>query len=352
MFFLVYNGTMRYKFFTNSERTWQAMFRAISSAKESVYLEMYIFQDDILLFDFLNLLKEKAKNGLRVRILLDSFGSAGLSKGAIATLRENGAELFFFSRFLHRMHRKILVVDERVAFIGGVNFHQVAWRWDDLVVEIKGKLVLSIIRSFAKVYAESGGKDPAVLAQNKRVILDKTRTWLIEHFPFRKNLSLKKIYKKHLRKAEKNIILVTPYFMPKHWFIGVLHQAVLRGVRVEILVPKTTDIFIIDRVNYFYMFKLSKLGINFYLEPKMNHAKVMILDSKEGIVGSQNLDFLSFELNNEIGVFLKDLNAVKKLSLIVENWKKGAILFDFRAYKPKLLDYILSPIIGLFAKVF
>ncbi|MFA5771104.1 MAG: phospholipase D-like domain-containing protein, partial [Patescibacteria group bacterium] len=97
-----------------------------------------------------------------------------------------------------------------------------------------------------------------------------------------------------------------------------------------------------------FMFKLAKLGVNFYVEPEMNHAKVMIIDLKEGLVGSNNLDFLSFEFNSEVGVFLKDLNAVRKLSEIAEEWKKEATFFDFRTYKPKFWDYVFSPFIRLF----
>ncbi len=343
---------MPYKFFSSSKKAWQAMYQAIESANESVYLEMYIFEENLQDFDFLKLLKEKAKSGVRVRVVLDYFGSFNLSNTSIAELRASGAELFFLSYFLHRTHRKILIVDESIAFVGGVNFNKLAWTWDDLVVRVKGKLVRSIIRSFAKVYAESGGKDPLIIAQRKRIILDKTRAWLVEHFPVRKHLSLKKLYKKYLGEAEKSIALVTPYFMPKRWFIGVLHQAALRGIRVEVLVPKKTDYFFLDRVNYFYMYKLTKLGIKFYLEPKMNHAKVMIIDSDQGMVGSNNLDFLSFEWNSEVGIFLKDKDAVGKLSEIVGEWRKGATLFDSSEYKPKLFDYILSPIFRLFTSIF
>ncbi len=343
---------MQYKFFTSSKAAWQAMFEAIKFAKESVYLEMYIFQDDMDRFNFIDLLKEKAREGLRVRIVLDSFGSVNLSKSAISELRENGVELFFMSYFLHRTHKKILIIDNTIAFIGGVNFHQSAELWNDLVVKIKGTLVKFIIRSFAKDYALCGGTDPIILNQKKKIIFNKTHAWLVEHFPIGKKFRLKKIYKKHLNQAKENVILVTPYFIPKRWLRALLHQTVLRGVRVDVLVPKKTDSFIIDRVNHFYMYKLSKLGINFYLEPQMNHAKVMIIDSKEGIVGSHNLDFLSFDLNFEVGVFLKDSNAVHKLLNIVDEWKKNTTFFDFKTYKPIWLDYILSPLIKLFARIF
>lgn len=343
---------MRYKFFTNSEMAWKAMFEAIQIAQNSVYLEMYIFVNDMVQYDFLLLLKEKAGKGLRVRIVLDSLGSSDLTDDAIRQLRESGAELIFLKNWIHHNHRKILVVDEHLAFIGGVNLSQEFRFWKDLVIEVKGKrIVKHIIKSFAKVYAECGGKDKLILAKNKRIILDKTETWLVEHFPRKRKYSLKSIYKREINKAEKSITLVSPYFMPKHWMTRILHRAVLRGVKVDILVPKSTDAFIFDRVNYFYIYKLSKMGINFYIEPQVNHAKLMLIDGKEGIVGSQNIDFLSFDLNNEVGVFLKDVHAIKKLSEIVADWKKEAVPFNFQSYKPKWFDYVLSPVISIFFRM-
>ncbi len=328
------------------------MFQTIEEATESVYLEMYIWLPDTKGFDFLKLLTDKAKRGLRVRVVLDSYGSTGFSKEYVTMLKESGAEIFFFSRFWHRIHRKILVVDERVAFIGGVNFHEEARHWDDLAVKVKGKMVASIISSFAKVYSECGGKDPIILSRKKRVILNKTRTWLVEHFPINKKMRMKKIYVQNIGQAEKNLVLVTPYFAPKHWFIALLHQAVIRGVDVEVIVPKNTDNFMADRVARFFMYKLSLVGVKFYLEPQMNHAKVMIIDEKEGLVGSHNLDFLSFELNSEVGIFFKDIETIKKLCEIVSNWKKKSVLFEPALYHPKFIDYVLSPIISLFTKIF
>src|SRR3989344_64606 len=242
--------TMRYKFFTSSEKTWKAMFEAITNAHESVYLEMYIFNSDMRQYDFLKLLKEKAKKGLRVRIILDSFGSMYFSNGAVDGLKDSGAEILFFSYLLHYTHRKILVVDEKRAFIGGVNFSQSHRRWSDLAVEVRGRLVKHIIKSFAKVYSECGGRDSLILSKDKPILHDKTRTWLVEHFPIRRTFGLKKVYKEHLANAKESIIMVTPYFMPRRWFIRELQQAVLRGVKVEVLIPDNTDVSIVDRINY------------------------------------------------------------------------------------------------------
>ncbi|MDP1760199.1 MAG: phosphatidylserine/phosphatidylglycerophosphate/cardiolipin synthase family protein [Candidatus Woesebacteria bacterium] len=344
---------MYYKFFTNSQKSWQAMFEAISLAQKSIYFEMYIFQDDIIDFDFISLLKEKAKAKLKVKMILDSFGSADLSKKMILELKEAGVELFFLSYFFHRAHRKILIVDEEVAFVGGVNFHQSARNWNDLVVKLRGKIMPYVLRSFAKAYEKCGGRDVSILRhkKNKKIITNEMSSWLIEHSPMWKKSSFKKIYQKKINHAEKNIFLVTPYFMPRRWLIALFHQAILRGLRVEVLVPQFTDYYFIDRINYVFMSKLSKLGVNIYLAKEMNHAKLMIIDEREGMVGSQNLDYVSFDLNSELGIFFDEPKTVKKLVEIFESWKKNAILFDSKIQKPNFLDYLLSPIISIFNKI-
>ena len=329
------------------------MFEAVSFAQKTVYLEMYIFQDDMTDFDFLTLLKTKAKQGLKIKIILDSFGSADLSKKAIFELKESGVELFFISHFFYHTHRKILIVDERLAFIGGVNFHQSAREWNDLIVKLRGKIVPFILKSFAKAYEKCGGRDASILVykKNKKNIGDEINLWLVEHSPMWKKSTFKKLYEKKINQAEKSIFLVTPYFMPRRWLIALLHQAVLRGVRVQVLVPRFTDYYFIDRVNYVFIYKLSKLGINIYLEKEMNHAKLMIIDEREGMVGSQNLDYISFDLNSEIGIFFNNPKTVKKLIEIYEDWKKDTVQFDSKNQKPNFIDYILSPIISIFNRI-
>jgi phosphatidylserine/phosphatidylglycerophosphate/cardiolipin synthase-like enzyme len=92
---------------------------------------------------------------------------------------------------------------------------------------------------------------------------------------------------------------------------------------------------------------MSKLGVNVYLEPQMNHAKVLVVDENEGMIGSNNLDVFSFELNSEIGVFIKDNEAISRVLRIINNWEKESVLFDLKSYKPKWFDYLLSPLIRL-----
>lgn len=348
---LVYNIFMKYKFFTNSDNAWKGMYKEIEGAKSSVYLEMYIFQNDMEKYNFFNLLQDKARDGIKVKLILDSFGSKELTEASVLELRNSGVEVLFVSFLFHRMHRKILIIDEHVAFIGGVNIHKTAKFWNDLVIMMKGNLVSKIISSFAKSYINAGGKDLAMLEKSKKKNGGRFK-FLIEHSPAFNLFSLKKIYKEYLNKTEKSIVLVTPYFVPKRWLVALLHQAILRGVKVEILIPKNTDHLFIDRVNYYYVNKLKKLGVDFYLHSKMNHAKLTVFDNKKAILGSNNIDLLSFDLNSEVGVLLEDEKVIGELSYILENWKKESIMFDLNKYKAKWFDYIISPFMAIFYRVF
>jgi cardiolipin synthase len=188
---------MNYKFFTNSEKAWKSMFETISNAEKSIYLEMYIFQNDMKDFDFFNLLKEKAKQGIRVKIIIDYFGSVYLKGSSVLELQNAGVEILTLSYLIHRMHRKVLVVDEAIAFIGGVNMHENARFWNDLMVRIKGAFVPKVVISFAKSYKNAGGKDPELLVKNKKTARTKVNTWMVEHSPVSKKFYFKKIYKKY-----------------------------------------------------------------------------------------------------------------------------------------------------------
>ena len=110
-------------------------------------------------------------------------------------------------------------------------------------------------------------------------------------------------------------------------------QAILRGVNIEIILPQKTDGGIIDRVNYYYLLKFYPLGIKFYLQKEMLHAKAMVVDEKEGFVGSQNIDLLSFDYLLEMGMFFTNQKMVTDLNQIIQNWKNNSTMFDPKMYK-------------------
>jgi len=327
------------------------MYEAISTAQSSVFFEMYIFEDNTVGFDFVNLLAEKAKSGIKVKILLDSFGSFGLPNERVVVLREAGAEVLFFSHFVHRVHRKILVVDNKVAFMGGMNVNHGATDWRDIVVMMKGFMVSRLVKLFAKDYESMGGKDPLILSYRKRKFIHNTKSWLIEHSPLRKRFDMNKAYRKYINEAKDEVIIVTPYFAPKRWFMAMLEQAAIRGVKVEIVVPEKTEETLLDKCNYFYMSRLNHPRVKFLLEPFMNHAKILLIDNKVALIGSQNIDFLSSELNAEVGVFITDQSAIHRLYSIVDTWKKDVIFFEPKNYRSSWWHRILAHLLNFFVKM-
>jgi len=324
------------------------MLKEIDKAKKSIFLEMYIFMEDASeSHDFIGKLKEKAAQGIKVILILDAFGSSELTQKSIDSMRAAGIKFIFFSNWLRCIHRKILIVDEKVAFIGGVNIGKKFAIWNDLQLKISGKFIRPIITSFAYSYEMAGGKDRHILALRRKMLVSKFKFWFLEHWPISGMYSLKSHYIKKISGARKNIRIVTPYFTPPRWFVALLDTAIRKGVQVEIIVPKNTDLPLIDHVNRRHFYNLSRLGVKFYLSEEMNHAKILLIDDREGLVGSQNIDFLSFRFNAESGVFFRQKNIVAELKKIILQWEKNADIYDPAKYKMHLIDYLIFPIIKL-----
>jgi len=328
------------------------MLAAIGSARESIYLEMYTFHHDIAGYDFLSELERKAREGVRIVIILDALGSFRFSTIVVDRLRNAGIEVLFFSYWFRRTHRKLLIIDETIAFLGGVNISNYSARWSDLQIRLAGKRVVQhILRSFARVYRECGGKNPALNNRGKLRLFGKTRLWFIEHGMAGKRSAMKRHYIEHIDSARRLIVLITPYFMPHHWLIAAVHRAIVRGVVVEIITPRFTDYKIIDRINSYYFGLFTRLGAKCYITAKMNHAKVMLIDDEAGTVGSQNIDAQSFDWNVESGVFFDDTKMVRDLKRIIESWKRGAVLYNAKEHTPRWYDKLFAFFLRVFEPV-
>ena len=302
------------------------MIGSIEGAQRSILIEMYVFLDDTK-HDFIGKIAQKAKEGVRVIIIADLFGSSELKKESVKKLRDSGVEFFFFNQWLRRTHRKIMIIDGETAFIGGVNIGRNFSLWSDLHLKISNRAIVhSIARSFANTYAAVGGKDHSILKMEKRKISSKLKSLIIHHWPSaRKRNRLKNLYVEKISRARKNIIITTPYLAPPFWLARLLRSAVDHGIEVEIIIPKKTNHVLADKINYFLMRRLNRAGIRFLLFPEMNHSKSLLIDDKECLIGSQNLDILSFYLNPELSIISKDKRLVRDFGRIIRGWKKIAV---------------------------
>lgn len=330
------------------------MFKAMSAAQKSIYIEMYIFLDDTqATHNFLGLLKDKSLAGLEIVIIADALGSAALRKEAVNKLRAAGVEFIYFSHWFRRTHRKILIIDNKVAFIGGVNIEEKIRNWRDIQIKVQGKIVKPLLKSFAYAYEMVGGKKEWILKYSRLPLSQKIKSWVIDNLtPTAKAYYLNNYYRKKTIEAKNLIQIITPYLLPPRWLMALLDDACRRGVKVEILIPNDTDVKLLNKINYLNACRLSSFGVKFYLMPTMNHAKIMLIDKNEGVIGSQNMDILSFNFNVEAGVFFRQKDLVDDLAKIISHWKKEAVIFETQGKKIKWINRILIAILKIFYPIF
>ena len=267
------NTKMKFALYSNSKDAWAAMYNSMRFAEKSIFLEMFIFSHDTSdEYNFVELLVEKARLGVRVILILDSFGSRDFAEESIRRITEAGGEVVFFRKGLFGTHRKVLIVDGKEAFVGGVNIKRAARSWHDLMVSLTERHSVYLLgRMFARTYKALGGVEELVPKKRNRQRLSKISAYIIEHAPFFKAYALERQYRKIFFRAKQNLFLVTPYFVPAHWMFHCVRTLVARGASVDILIPRATDNFLLDRANSFYTKKMFDLGASIYWFNDMNH---------------------------------------------------------------------------------
>ncbi len=332
-----------YQIYSTSQEAWDGMYQAICAAQKSIYWELYIFVDDEEGDRFFNMLEEKAHAGVDVKLILDYVGSFGVSRKRAQSLRDAGVDLLFFherkyryrglwKKLVSRTHRKILVVDESLGFIGGVNIDKRMKDWLDIHIKIQGQTaVRTLSRAFAKMYLICGGPK-----QNVRHLLKYkfriAKEFQDIHFVFddahdTRSFARRK-YTEALLRARERVILFSPYYIPDRKFLYALWQARKRGIKVDLLIPFRTDLRIATFAAYGWFSLMKKYGVRIHLLDTMMHGKGVIVDEEWAMIGSSNLEHGSFYDNYEANVTLRDKTVVKNLKKILESWLQKANLLD------------------------
>lgn len=347
-----------YKFYATTQEAWDAMYQALFSATSSIYWEVFIFIDDRIGDKFINVLCDKAKTGLQVKVIFDAFGSFSMSNKAVDRLEKAGVDVKFYNRFFpqlrlwrwfsrlwFRNHRKVLIVDENIAFLGGVNVKAEYHSWDDIYLMIAGFVPRPLLRGFAKSYISSGGDKKAVhhlLKPNDKGVWHtlKDRLTFIAHSPkFNRYKPSRKLYITALEMAKESVNVLTPYYAPDKKFLEAVSVARKRGVKVNIFLPLRTDFKLMELIARVYLRLTLKTGANVYILPKMNHGKAITVDGKVGVVGSFNVTNRSFHLDEESGVAFNDQEMVADLNVFFDNYLKTAELLKAEdLHKPGLRE--------------
>lgn len=329
-----------YQFFSTVPEAWEAMLEAIKGARESIYWELYIFSHDEIGQRFLELLKEKARAGLEIKLIFDGMGSFWFDNRAIKELRAAGAEVIYFNpfhlswlwrglrRWCERTHRKVLIIDRQIGFIGGVNVQKTNFGWFDLQVKVEGPIVCHLLKSFARFYLAGGGP----LERIKHIFylpIIKEKYWrLLWHKPQSEFSIIRHVYLRSIARAKKSLTLVAPYFLPDREFLEALRQARGRGVKIDLILPWRTDHRILTYAMRAYWRLYDRLGMKIHLVKKMIHAKAMLVDDKWAMVGSSNFDPQTFYRSHEANLVFTSQEMIRDLKKIFQGWKKKSRLFQ------------------------
>ncbi len=342
-----------YKLYSTSQSAMNAMYEAILMAKKSIFWEIYIFEDDVTGTKFIDALCAKARNGIEVRVILDGMGSFSLSALTLAKMKKNGIDVRWYHRIRdnwragkwwqkiwYRNHRKLLIVDEQTAFLGGVNVSNKYTDWDDLYICFTGRIIRPLLKGFAKTYVRSGGKRKVMrhLLYPKLIVgLEelKQKVNFIWHSPlYSRRSSARRLYLRALASSRLNFNLLTPYYSPDLRFFELLARAKKRGVEVNLFIPRTSDVWLLNWVAKGFFDISTLLGANVYLLPRMNHGKGWVSDNTRGYIGTANFTPRSWFYNEEVGVSFQEENMVNDLNNIFLQLKNSATLWsDIREEK-------------------
>jgi cardiolipin synthase len=303
-----------------------SMLQAIASAQSHVYLETYILRADRTGDEFKEALIERARAGIRVRLLYDSLGSFGLSSAYVAELRGAGVAAVEYHPLVpwrarwslnRRDHQKILVVDDLVAFVGGTNIgdeyrpeEDGGGGWFDLHARVEGPVVLDLARIFRATWERSGGEELPEPRKGWRGTpgpMHTAEVQAISNAWLGRRWRMHRTYLHAIRRAKHSISVMNAYFIPDRRLRRAFGRAAERGVSVKVIVPSILDVRAVYYASRHLYGSLLQRGVRIFEWPdRMMHAKSGTIDSTWSTIGSYNLDRRSLLHNLEIGLVILD----------------------------------------------
>jgi cardiolipin synthase A/B len=343
-------GRNRLRHLRDGRQVYPAMLAAIDAARREILLEMYWVGDDKVGHLFRDHLVAKAKEGVAVFVSYDSVGSLGLHRSFWTPLVEAGGRVvengpiapwrhrFVFMRLFFRDHRKILVVDGERSFCGGLNLagqwlprDEGGQGWRDDAVEIQGPASLELRAVACGSWRNLGSVEPKDVPPDAPEL--PLRTWVLANrVEGRPNRRISRSYLLAIRRARISIDVSSAYFLPGPLFLRALREARARGVRVRVLIPRTSDVWFVGLAMLGVVDKLLREKIEVYAyEPAMLHAKTAVLDGRVVVIGSHNLDTLSWRFNLEANVVAFDRALAADVSASFERDLRDATRLELAA---------------------
>lgn len=344
--------------FTNGHDKFNHLFADIEEAKKHIHVEYYVLMDDKIGTKLQQALIKKAKEGLEVRIIYDSFGSRKAKKNYFEEYRKAGIETEPFlkltlpaltSRLNYRTHRKIVVIDGRIGYVGGMNVSDrylegFSWGdWRDTHARIEGKGVQGLQSVFLiDWYFVS---QTLITSRDYFPKLDnygESPMQIVNSGPLSELNEISHGIMQAIYDAKKSIFIQTPYFLPPDGMIDALQAAAVRGVDVRIMLSKRSDVSLVQMASRSFIKQMLESGVKIYFYTKgFLHSKTMSFDNTLTLIGSANFDSRSFEQNFEVESFIYDEKVTQEVNnifvedqrdsefVILKEWEKRPVVVRF-----------------------
>jgi cardiolipin synthase len=333
-----------------------SMGQAIEGAMQEILLETYILKDDATGHELAERLGRAVARGVKVRVLADAFGSGMMNRAFWRGMQNQGIEARLFHPFWSHLrdhfvrdHRKIIVVDGRVCFTGGMNVgneygssrHGQGGLWRDTHARIEGPTACEMTLVFKEGWLRAGG-DPFPIPSLQATGEHGAKTLVLDSRPARGYAETASVLAAIVGASRQRLWITNSYFAPRRNAFAVLGRAAQRGVDVRLLLPGISDVPLVRHAGHGSFSELLASGVRiFEYQPAILHAKTMVADDYVTVVGSSNLDFRSFHFNAECNVLLLDddigqrmtcafeADLAESLEIQLEHWKKRPMAHRF-----------------------
>ena len=371
---VVFSKNNKVELLMSGKEKFARLFEDIRQAKQSVHLEYFNFRNDSIASLLFDILREKRKEGVEVRAVFDGFGNDSnnqpLKKKHLEKLHADSIEIYEFdpirfpwiNHIWPRDHRKIVVIDGRIAYTGGMNVadyyvvgSEQVGEWRDMHCRIEGSAVNELQKIFVRFWKKLSKEnltDPKYFqgtkAGNKMV-------GIVNREPHTSNEITRRFFVNVLDNAKDSVKIINPYFMPTNKVMKALKRCAERGVKMDILISAKYDEPLTPDIVMYNMKKLIKRGVNVWrYRPGFHHSKIMMVDGKFCTVGSTNLDARGLRYDYEVNALIMDEETTKKLDLkfiedtgksdyvSMEEWKKSRTTWQrFKGWFGHLLTFLL-----------
>lgn len=323
----------------NADSTYSAIIGSVQRARESICLGYYIFVDDRVGRVLCNILERKARAGVKVLVIYDAIGSWRLRRSSILRLRRAGVDIrpykpirfpWLRSDIARRNHRKIAIIDSRIAFTGGINIAEryidgnALGRWRDEHLRIEGEAAQRLQRLFARDWVACGGAAEALPnPKGEHHITNYSSVQILWNDEKDRRYALLDTLTAAILRAERIIRISTPYFIPPQGLFDALRIALASGVRVELMIPERGDSRLTAMVSESYLRTIEQAGADIYrYKNGFLHSKVGLIDDQRAWVGTANMDYRSLCENLEVAALIHDRKVIAELHRQFERDKR------------------------------